>query len=247
MKQNTYDDPKFFAFYSSLPRSKEGLNQAEEWAALRMLLPNLRGKRLLDLGCGLGWHCRYARQQGASFVVGVDLSERMLAHARSLTTDPGIDYRRCGIEDIEFAPGEFDTIFSSLALHYVRDFDLVCRKVCEFLNDNGAFVFAVEHPIVTAVESSEWCSGPKGEPLHWPLDRYAEEGPRQTTWVVNGVIKYHRTISSYINTVIDSGFRIEKLAEPAPSPEMLLKWPHLRFEQRRPSLLLIAASRHSTR
>lgn len=64
MKQNIYDDPGFFERYSAMPRSVEGLRQAGEWHELRAMLPPLQGRSLLDLGCGFGWHCRYAAEQG---------------------------------------------------------------------------------------------------------------------------------------------------------------------------------------
>ena len=73
MKQNKYDDPAFFANYSQMARSIGGLDAAGEWPAFRALLPTLRDKTVLDLGCGFGWHCRYAREQQARAVVGVDL------------------------------------------------------------------------------------------------------------------------------------------------------------------------------
>mgnify|MGYP002317630958 CR=1 FL=1 len=73
MKENKYDDPIFFDKYSRMPRSKEGLDAAGEWHVLRRMLPPFEGKRVLDLGCGFGWHCRYAAEQGATSVVGVDL------------------------------------------------------------------------------------------------------------------------------------------------------------------------------
>src|SRR5438876_6034845 len=129
MKQNKYDDPAFFANYSQMARSIGGLEAAGEWPAFHELLPALRDKHVLDLGCGFGWHCRYARQQQARSVVGVDLSEKMLARARASTNDSAIEYRRLAIEDIDFSAGEFDVVFSSLALHYVERFDIVCRKV----------------------------------------------------------------------------------------------------------------------
>jgi len=62
MKQNKYDDPGFFANYSQMARSIGGLDAAGEWPAFRALLPQLREKKVLDLGCGFGWHCRYARE-----------------------------------------------------------------------------------------------------------------------------------------------------------------------------------------
>ncbi len=105
MKQNKYDDPVFFANYSQMARSISGLDEALEWTAFRALLPTLRDKNVLDLGCGFGWHCRYARQQQARSVVGVDLSEKMLARARASTSDSSIEYRRLAIEESTFPQG----------------------------------------------------------------------------------------------------------------------------------------------
>jgi 2-polyprenyl-3-methyl-5-hydroxy-6-metoxy-1,4-benzoquinol methylase len=142
MKQNKYDDSGFFANYSQMPRSIGGLDAAGEWASFRTMLPELRDKKVLDLGCGFGWHCRYVREQQARSVVGVDLSENMLERARAITNDSEIEYRRLAIEDIDFAAGEFDVVISSLALHYVDRFDVICRKVHHCLVSEGTFVFS---------------------------------------------------------------------------------------------------------
>jgi len=88
MKQNIYDDPKFFDGYSKLRRHESGLNMAVDQPAIRSLLPPLAGQRVLDLGCGFGKLCRYAIEQGAASVVGVDISTRMLEKARNDTADP---------------------------------------------------------------------------------------------------------------------------------------------------------------
>src|SRR5215472_4207775 len=98
MTQNIYDNEEFFAGYSRLRRSVEGLGGMPEWPALRALLPDLRGCKVLDLGCGFGWFCRWARQRGASRVVGVDVSEKMLARASAATADPAITYTRADME-----------------------------------------------------------------------------------------------------------------------------------------------------
>jgi SAM-dependent methyltransferase len=246
MKQSKYDEPEFFAKYSQMPRSLGGLEQAAEWPFFRSLLPDLGGKRVLDLGCGYGWHCRHARQHGAARVVGVDLSERMLARAIENSTDPALVYHRSAIEDIEFSPGDFDIVISSLALHYVSQFDFVSRKIYLSLVNGGVFVFSVEHPMLTALADQQWYLGPKGERLHWPVDNYQEEGVRHTKWLADRVIKYHRTVATYVNTLIDSGFRISRLLEPTFSSDMVAKCPDLKDEQRRPSLLMIAAAKPSS-
>lgn len=244
MKQNKYDDPGFFEQYSLMPRSIGGLNAAGEWHELRAMLPELRDKRVLDLGCGYGWHCRYAREQHARSVLGVDLSEKMLAYARENTDDSEIEYRRLAIEDIDFAAGEFDVAISSLALHYVERFDIVCRKVHHCLIPGGTFILSVEHPVFTALAAQDWHYGPHGERLHWPLDNYQNEGLRHTTFLDKDVVKYHRTVATYLNALIDSGFTVTKLSEPQPTPEMLATYSEMRDETRRPIFLMIAAVKH---
>ena len=243
MKQNKYDDPTFFANYSQMARSIDGLEAAGEWPALRAMLPSLRGKRVLDLGCGFGWHCRYAREQGARSVVGIDLSEKMLQRARESTNDPAIEYRRVAIEDSDFAAGEFDIVLSSLAFHYVERFDLVCQKVHHCLGAQGDFVFSVEHPVFTARAQQDWYYGPQGERLHWPIDHYQDEGARQAQFLDHTVLKYHRTLATYLNTLIAAGFTITQIAEPQPSPEMLAEDPEMRDETRRPMFLLFSAAK----
>lgn len=241
MKQNKYDDAEFFANYSQMPRSIGGLNAAGEWQELRAMLPDLRDKKVLDLGCGFGWHCRYASEQQAHSVVGVDLSENMLERARAMTDDEKIKYRRLAIEDIDFAKGEFDVVISSLALHYVEQFAILSQKIHHCLAPGGTFVLSVEHPVFTALASQDWYYGPQGERLHWPVDNYHDESSRQARFLDNDVIKYHRTFATTMNALIESGFSITKVSEPRPTQEMLDRIPDMRDETRRPIFLMIAA------
>mgnify|MGYP000473642666 CR=1 FL=1 len=130
-----------------MSRSREGLSGAGEWETLKDLLPDFAGKRVLDLGCGYGWHCIYAMEQGAMSVTGVDLSEKMLEVAREKTHFPQARYLRMPIEEINFAENSFDIVLSSLALHYVASFDAVAKRVNRCLVAGGSFVFSAEHPI----------------------------------------------------------------------------------------------------
>ena len=82
MKENKYDNSDFFSQYSQMSRSVEGLKGAGEWHVLQKMLPDFAGKRVLDLGCGFGWHCVYAIEHGATHVTGIDISEKMLEEAR---------------------------------------------------------------------------------------------------------------------------------------------------------------------
>lgn len=241
MQENKYDDADFFANYREMPRSVAGLQAAGEWPELRVMLPDLAGKRMLDLGCGYGWHCRYAREQQAHSVIGIDLSEKMLEQARKMTDDPGIHYRRLAIEEMDYAAEQFDVVLSSLALHYIADFTSVCHRVYESLLPGGSFVFSVEHPIFTAYGNQEWIFSPQGDKLHWPVDRYHEEGPRQATFLGHVMTKYHRTTATYLNTLLQTGFRVTGTSEIKPTPQMLDEHPNFADEIRRPIFLLLQA------
>ena len=242
MTQNVYDDAGFFAEYGRLPRSLGGLDAAPEWPALRALLPPLRGRAVLDLGCGYGWLCRWARAQGAARVVGVDLSERMLERARAETADAGIAYVRADLEDLPPPPGPFDLVHSALAFHYVVALPRLLGRIRDALGPGGALVFSVEHPLYTAPSRAEWAVDAAGRAT-WPLDRYLDEGPRTTTWLTRSVTKQHRTIATYVNALVAAGFALTHLDEWGPSAEQVAAHPEWANERQRPPFLLVAARR----
>ena len=242
MTQNIYDDDDFFRGYSRLPRSIEGLDAAPEWPALRALLPELKRLRVLDLGCGFGWFCRWAREQGSASVLGIDVSEKMLARAREATRDPAIAYTRADMEQIELPPVAFDLVYSSLALHYVEKLERLTSIVHRALVSGGSFVFSVEHPIFTAPSEPKWSTNSAGSKV-WPVDGYLDEGPRRTDWLTAGVIKHHRTLATYINMLLGAGFGLQHVEEWGPTPAQIAANPHWADEHQRPPFLLIAARR----
>jgi SAM-dependent methyltransferase len=242
--QNIYDDPAFFAAYTRLPRSVEGLDAVYEWPAFQRLLPPMDGLRVLDLGCGLGHFAREARRRGAASVTAIDLSASMLAEAAARGADPAIDYRRAALETFVPDAPVFDLIVSMLALHYIADYPALVRRIAGWLAPGGRLAFSVEHPIFTASGTSSWHNGPDGAPAHWPVDRYRDEGERRTHWFVDGVIKYHRSVETYVNGLLGAGLHLVRLEEPeAEDTALLAARPELRQERRRPPFLLLAADR----
>ncbi|HUA32494.1 MAG TPA: class I SAM-dependent methyltransferase [Candidatus Binataceae bacterium] len=242
MAQNIYDTDEFFANYSKLPRSIDGLAAAPEWPSLRAMLPDIRGRKVLDLGCGFGWFCRWARENGASEILGIDLSEKMLARAASATNDSAITYRKADLEHVELSAQYFDLVYSSLAFHYVKNFNALIASIHKSLKPGASLVFSVEHPIYTAPSNPKWITNPTGRKV-WPLDNYLIEGPRSTDWLANGVIKQHRTIATYINALLSVGMTITHIDEWAPSKEQIAQHPDWADERQRPSFLLISALR----
>jgi SAM-dependent methyltransferase len=243
MTQNIYDNDEFFTGYARLPRSVHGLDGAPEWPALRALLPDPSGLRVLDLGCGYGWFCRWARKAGAAQVLGIDVSEKMLARARADTAaDPAIAYRRADLGVLELAGESFDLVYSSLALHYIADLDRLMAQVHHALRPGGILVFSAEHPIYTAPIVPQWLVDAAGG-KSWPVDHYLYEGPRSRDWLTKGVVKHHRTIGTHVNTLLKLGFTISHLEEWGPTEQQVAALPCLAEDRQRPMFLIVSARR----
>lgn len=243
MKENKYDDQRFFQKYSEMSRSQQGLAGAGEWPELQKLLPDFRGMSVLDLGCGYGWHCKYAADHGAAQVLGTDISHRMLKTAMQRNSDPNIEYRLSAIEELRFPNASFDVVLSSLALHYVADFEALVQNISRWLKPDGQFIFSVEHPVFTAYGSQDWYYDDQGNILHFPVDNYYLEGERTATFLSEQVVKYHRTLTTYLETLLRNGFQLQHVVEPQP-PEHMMDLPGMKDELRRPMMLLVSAKKH---
>jgi SAM-dependent methyltransferase len=203
----------------------------------------MRGLKVVDLGCGMGWFCRWARAAGAAEVLGLDLSSRMLDEARAASSDPRIAYEIADLARLELPSGAFDLAYSSLAFHYVADGARLYQAVARCLAPGGRLVFSTEHPIYTAPTRPSWATGEDGETI-WPLNRYQMEGQRVTDWLAPGVIKHHRTLATTLNLVISAGFVIDRIEEFRPSAEEIAAQTTLVIELERPMFLLVSAHRH---
>jgi SAM-dependent methyltransferase len=222
-----------------LRTAEAGLNAAIEQPALRALLPDVSGAAVVDLGCGDGQLCRELVERGAGSVLGIDPSERMLALAAERTRDPRLRFQQQFAEDAVVPAGSIDLVVSSLALHYVADFAALTARIAGWLRPGGLLVASMEHPVVTAPVDRDG-GGANGVPY---IDDYADQGPRQTSWFIDGVVKYHRTVSAIVGCILDAGLTLQRLEEPAPSAADLIDRPDLEIHRRRPALLLLRAGR----
>lgn len=248
-EHSVYDQADFFALYKKLRANPNSLNNVVEKPTMLALLPNLNGKKLLDLGCGMGEHLQLYLMHGAAKVVGLDLSAEMLAQART-------DLEKCGefdgrfrlyqaaMENLSaFPDNNFDVITSSFAFHYVQDFPALLQTITQKLAPNGLLVFSQEHPITTAHKIGErWEKDEYKRQVAYRLNHYRDEGERERNWFQQPFKTYHRTTSTIINDLIVAGFQIERVEEPmlADQPQ----W-HNEFKdlQHRPVLLFVRARR----
>jgi len=240
MSQNIYDDANFFAGYATLDRSVKGLDGAPEWPTIQQMLPALAGLRIVDLGCGYGWFCRWARDQGAAQISGLDLSSRMLERAHEMTEGDGIDYRREDLQTLSLTANSCDLVYSSLTLHYLADIAPFLATVYQALTAGGTLVFSAEHPIYTAPLQQGWRVDENGQ-KSWPVSHYQQQGERISNWFADGVKKQHRTLGSWINALVAAGFVIENLNEWGPTAEQIAANPALDEEKERPMIFILRA------
>ncbi len=228
-KQNVYDNDAFFENFRSSRNNDVNFNDCIETPILFAMLPDLHGKTILDIGCGMGQHARQYAEMGAESVLGIDISEKMLEYAKEHNSAENILYRRMAMEDIGTIDRCFDLVTSSLVFDYIEDFGGLMRKIRKLMKNDARLVFSMSHPIVTAWDGvyDRYTRTETGERLYANLRNYCLEGPRKVDWIVNGYECYHRTVSSLINAQIGAGFIIEECQEARISDEMREKYPAL--------------------
>lgn len=241
-ERNEYDDLEFFQQYQQMTRSREGLSGAGEWHQMKSMFPPVMGKDVLDLGCGYGWHCRFAEEAGARKILGIDSSRRMLEEAARRNKGERITYSLCGICDYEYPEQSWDLVVSNLALHYIEELADIFSRIYTALRPGGVFLFNIEHPVFTAGVDQEWIRSQEGEALYWPVDRYFYPGPRDTSFLGCRIKKQHHTLEQILMGLLDSGFILKEIREARPSEEMLTI-PGMKDELRRPMMLLVRAER----
>ena len=157
MKQNIYDDEKFFNQYEELRNEQKDKNANDliEIPNFRKLMPDVTNKSILDLGCGYGENDKFYKNLGAKYVLGTDISEKMIERANEINKIDGIEYKVIAMEDIESIDKKFDVIISSLAFHYIKDFDKLINDCYKLLNNDGYLVFSQEHPFTTCIKFTE--------------------------------------------------------------------------------------------
>ena len=246
MGHNYFDNDAVFQRYMELRNKTVNYNNLVEQPSMRLLLPDLKNKIVLDMGCGFGVNCIDFIKMGAAKVVGIDISEKMLNVAMNQNANENIQYIKLNIENINEINFKFDLIYSSLTLHYIADFDKLVQKAYNILNNNGIFLFSQEHPLCTApLEGPTWIKDEHGVKISSPVSNYLENGERNLKWMNENRVVYHRSFSHIINNLIENGFSIMKIVEPAPTKHILEIAPHLYDEIHRPTSIIIKTQKHN--
>lgn len=242
--QNVYDNSNFFSKYNKMREEKLNANNLIEIPTMKKFLPDLKDKTILDLGCGAGGMSRYFIQKGAKRVLAVDVSKNMLKIAQKHKTK-NIEYRLLAMENILEIDEKFDIVFSSLAFHYVKDFQKLMQDIAHLLNKNGMLIFSQENPIATApiLLQGEKKYIEKDDRRLYVLNNYNNNSKRKIEWNGKYVIKYHRNFETVINSIIQAKMNILQILEPTSSKRAVKLVPKYAYQKDRPYFLFVKAQK----
>lgn len=188
------------------------------FAAVEGLMRDVEGLCVCDLACGQGRVARHLADRGA-LVTGIDISVRLLEIARGYEARQprSIDYRHDDARALDSCAAEdFDAVVCFMSLMDIADLEPTVHSVHRVLRPGGWFVFAVLHPCFNTPRSDELITA---DGLVRTIGSYFVEGHWQSdkrTGPPGKVGAYHRTLSTYLNTLLAQGFELEAVAEPVP-------------------------------
>ncbi|HCG58148.1 MAG TPA: class I SAM-dependent methyltransferase [Clostridiales bacterium] len=213
-KQNIYDKKEFFDGYQNMRGQQINANNLIEKPQMIEMLPNdVSGMSILDLGCGSGGLSKLLSDAGAKYVLGTDISKNMISEANKTAIKGKLEFKVMAMEEIDQIHKKFDMVVSSLAFHYVKDFEKLAKDISNLLKPNGLLVFSQEHPIRTCpiydkAQSKQIDIDGKH---YFLISDYQNMGKRVYNWNGTNVEKYHRTIEYIINTLSNSNLNIEHI------------------------------------
>ena len=194
------------------------------------LVGDVRGKRVLEIGCG-GGQCAIAFAKRGALAVGKDLSDEQVAFARELAAREGVEARfyQGSVEDLsEFPDASQDVVFSAYALGYVADVAGCFSEVRRVLKPGGVFVFSDDHPLANVLSE-------EGPP--WVVERSYWDGEQVWRWEKDEpkplMRSYCRPVSDIFQHLVEAGFVVERILEPQPAEDARRTgFPELRPEAR---------------
>lgn len=205
-------------------KMKSGRRPAHDFMekpAMFSMLPNLKKKNILCIGCGTGEECASLKAMGAKSVTGIDISAGMIEVAKK--NFPDLNFLVGDVENLKFKKESFDFIYSSLVMHYINDWKKPLKKIYSLLKPKSKFLFSTHNPVYYAGENKT--SGDitthiagfrmlNNKTVNVYGD-YAKERLIKDKWFGDfNVNYYHRPMSALLNDIATTDFKITKCLEP---------------------------------
>jgi SAM-dependent methyltransferase len=177
------------------------------------LLGDLRGKKVLELGCG-GGQCSIAFAKQGAIAIGVDFSAVQLAHARRLCDqeEVRVELRQGDLAELAFLRADsIDLVFSAYAFNYVEDLNRVFRQVHRVLKVGAPLVFSLTHPAYNLIDDD-------ADPALLVRRSYFDRSPMDFDWDGTPFTAYHHTFAALYMGLARASYRVDLILEPEPLP-----------------------------
>jgi SAM-dependent methyltransferase len=187
--------------------SPERLHEADA-----RLLGDVRGRRVLEVGCGAAMCSRWLAAHGA-LPVAFDLSAGMLRHARHGAAATGIDVPlvQADAQHLPFPDDAFDIVFTAFgAIQFVADSARVMSEAARVLRPGGRWVFATTHPLRWSFPDDPGPDGLTATMPYWDRTPYVEFGADGAATYV----EHHRTLGDRVREIAAAGLRLVDIVEP---------------------------------
>lgn len=181
-------------------------NEMLEMPTTLKFLRDVRGKKILDLGCGTGIYAKILRRRGAR-IRGIDISEEMIKIARK--ENPKIEFKVGSMDNLPYKNKEFDIVLAALSIEYLKEWDKVFKEVRRVLKSRGLFIFSGSNPVIGSIKKIMY----KGKKLRVIKD-YFKESKKEDKWFFSKVgkyatiIYYHKTYGTIVKIIVRNGFEI---------------------------------------
>lgn len=197
------------AYHQFRIEGKKFHNEYLEMPTTLKLLGNVKGKKILDLGCGTGIYAKILTGRGAK-VKGIDISEEEIKIARKEV--PKVEFKVGSAEKLPYKNKEFDIVLAALVLEHFKDWNKVLKETHRVLKLNGLFIFSMGNPVVNSTKKIKF----KGKKFRVIKD-YFKEDLRTTRWW-RGVYMgwYHKTFGTIIKSLIENDFSLEDYEDAKP-------------------------------
>lgn len=209
--KNVYDVNEFFEKYQEMREQDINANVLIENPIIKKMMPNLKNKKILDLGCGDGNMSEYFIKKGAKKVVGIDVSTNMIEEAKKNNKYDNVEYYLMKMENISKITEKFDLVYSSLAFHYVKDYNKLLKNIYSLLKTNGILLYSQESPLNTSIIIDKSKMSNKillNNKTYALISDYGNESERNILWNDIVVTKYHRTYCTIVNSLQRNKFKI---------------------------------------
>ncbi|MDR2941233.1 MAG: class I SAM-dependent methyltransferase [Treponema sp.] len=236
--ENIHKDTVSIESYDEMAKYYENFVDTKPWnayyerPATLSLFKEIKGKRILDIGCAGGWYTKYLLDNEAD-VIATDVNKNMVEITKKRIQN------KCNVIQADInngfdfiKDGFLDIVLASLVLHYIKDIEKAFIEINRVLKINGEIIFSTHHPLM--------------EFVYFKRENYMAMELLEDEWNMGEekikVQFYRRPLSKLLQPLIDSGFYIEKILEPEPQEIFKEKLPEA-YERllKRPNFLFVKA------